>query len=290
MKHGLRVTLIVSVCLGLFAGLAVAQEAVAVKPQPTAVAATHPAATSQPAAAPGQPVGKGAMPPGATKGEGDKPKDDKVSVSFKGMSIEKIGKFLAEKVHKPVIPDESIKNKKITVICDQKKSLKEALSLIQAALLTQGIMIEEQESLIRIRPVSDILKARWQQIPAGKSVTKIENKTQIVAKEFIVQHYDVMKLVTVLKPMLPSYGHIMADPDSRRIVVTDTVGNLARIEQVVKNMDVALHDQTITEIIKLEHGDAAEIIAIVKWLISGLGMNAKDITTSGAAWLTWTKP
>ncbi|MHC4718054.1 MAG: secretin N-terminal domain-containing protein, partial [Planctomycetota bacterium] len=85
-------------------------------------------------------------------------------------------------------------------------------------------------------------------------------------------------------PMLPSYGHVTADPDNGTIVVTDTVTNLMRIESVINGIDVPLAERTLTEIIPVQHADAAEIIAIVRWLIAGrMGINVQDITTATGA-------
>ena len=134
---------------------------------------------------------------------------------------------------------------------------------------------------MRIRPVSEVMQAHLPRLPPETSVTTIEDKLAIVAKEFLVRHYDVQKMVTVIQPMLPSFGHIMADPDTRRLVITDTVANLIRLERVIEGMDVPLAGQTVTEIIELVHGDASEIAAIVRWLIAGrMGIHVNDITTS----------
>ncbi|MHC4717926.1 MAG: secretin N-terminal domain-containing protein, partial [Planctomycetota bacterium] len=211
-------------------------------------------------------------------------KTDEVAVSFKNMSAEQIGSFLSEKLGRPVLVDESVRAKKLTVISKKKMPLADALTLIRHALLTQGVIVEELPSLARLRPVTEVMQSHLPRVPADRSVTTVKDRAQIVAKEFRIKHYDVGKMVSVLKPMLPSYGHVTADPDTGTIVVTDTVTNLMRIESVINGIDVPLAEGTQTAIIPVQHADAAEIIAIVRWLIAGrMGINVKDITTATGA-------
>ncbi|NQU74806.1 MAG: hypothetical protein HQ546_00660, partial [Planctomycetes bacterium] len=239
-----------------------------------------PASTTEPAAT--EPA---ATEPAATEPTTTAPADDNnQSVSINGMTVDKVGDFLGEKLKRAVVfRDEELKKKKITVISKEKLPIEDVLYLIREALLYQGIMVEISPKVICIRPVGDVMQTHLRRVGYAQSVDTIDDKLEIVAKEFIVLHYDVQKMVTVIKPMLSDFAHVMADPDSAKLVVTDTVSNLLRIEQVVASMDVALAEGTVTEIIELSNGgDAAEIVAIVRWLIAGkMGINVKDITTGG---------
>ena len=214
-----------------------------------------------------------------------KPKEPEgVSVSFKDMKIDKICEFLSENLKKPVIPSESLKDKKLTIVSKEKMPVEQALYLVRQALLAQGIMVEQQADLIYVRPVSEIMQSALVRLGPAESATTIDDPLQFVTKEFLVKHYEVSKMVEVIKPMLPEFAHIIADPDSRKLAVTDTVANILRIEQVVASVDVPLAEQTVTEILKLEHADAAEITSIVRWLIAGrMGIPVKDITTASGS-------
>jgi len=258
MKTAMQVTCTVAICLGLCAAHGDGQSSTpTTRPGISAPAATQPATTSAPV--------------------------EEVSMSFKNMQIEQLCAFLSEKLKKPVIYSESIKSKKVTIICKKKLPLEEALPMLRQALLAQDIMVEEVLSppMIHVRPVSEVMRTDLVRVPADQSVGIIEDALKIVAKEFLIKHYDVRKMVAIIKPMLPSFGYIMADPNTRKMVITDTVANLLRIEQVVASMDVPLAQQTLTEIIEVKYGDAVEIVAILRWLIAGrMGINVKEITTT----------
>lgn len=272
MKRSMQVCFVLVLSLGILTSFLPGQPGAASRPeastQPAATEAsssTSQAATQQSASAP---ASKPAPP-------------DEIPVSFKDKSIEQIGAFLAEKLGKPVLPAESIKDKKITIISKKKMPLKDALMLLRQAMLDQGIMVEERENLIRLRPVSEVMQAHLPQIPSDVSVGTIDDPLQIVTKEFLVQYYDVQKMVKLIQPILPSFGVITADADSRKLFVTDSVANLLRIERIIERMDVPMGELTVPEIIKVEHGDASEIIGIIRWLIAGrMGIRVTDITTT----------
>lgn len=211
-----------------------------------------------------------------------KPKEPEgASVAFKDMSIDKIANFLSKNLKKPVITSEAIKDKKITIVSKEKMPTEKAIYLVRQDLLLQGILVQEHPDLIYIRPVSEVMQSALLRIPADKSVSTVEDQLQIVTKEFLIRHYDVAKMVAVIQPMLPDFAHTVADPDTRKLFVTDTVANLLRIENVVASMDVPSAEQTVTEIIQLEHEDAVDIIFIVRYLISGtMRTDVTAITTA----------
>ena len=216
------------------------------------------------------------------KPEAKDKKDEGVSVAFKDMTVDKICSFLSEHLKKPVIPSESIKAKKITIIAKEKMPLEKAIHLVRQALLGEEIMVEQLPDVIRVRPVSEVMQTMLRRVPAGESVASIEDDLQIVTKEFLIDYYSVENMEKLIQPMLASFGHIITDPNTRKLLITDTVGNLLRIEQIIASMDVPLAEKNLVEVFKLQHGDATEIVAILRWLISGrMGIHVKEITTSG---------
>ncbi|KPK82642.1 MAG: hypothetical protein AMJ81_09640 [Phycisphaerae bacterium SM23_33] len=230
---------------------------VAAGPPAAATQATQPA-TTQPASAPAE---------------------ERVAISFKDVPVEQVCKFLSEKKDKPVIPHESVKGKKITIVSTKMLPLDEALLVLHEALREAGIMIVEYPNAIKLTPVSEAKHSLLPVIPPEQSVATIIDKAKIVDKVFTVKHYDVLKIKDLILPMLPSYGHVTADPNTRKLVVTDTVRNLERIEQVIASLDVPMADQTLKMIIQVKRGDASEIISILRPIIEAtVGKPAKEIS------------
>lgn len=248
----------------------------ALEAAPQTAPAISPAAS--PAAESGLSTGPASSPAtGPTRDEGE-------AVSFSGMGMEQVANYLSEKLGKPVLVSDSVKSKQITVISKQKLPQAEAIALLRQAMLAQDIMLDEQPTLIRIRPMSEAMQANLLRVPAEQRAADLPDSFQVVTKEFFIRHCAVAKMVSVVQPMLSGFGHILTDPDARKVVVTDSVANLVRIEKVVEGMDVATAEPTVTEIIVVEHGDAAEIISIVRWLIAGrMSIPVTEITTASGA-------
>ena len=227
-------------------------------PPPTTTQATQPAAT-QPTSAPAEKL---------------------CGMSFKGASIETIAKFLSEKLDKSVIPLESVKSKKVTIVSTKKLPLDQALQILYEALREAGVMVVEGPHTIKLKPITDARHSQLPVIPADKSVSDIADKTKIVTKVFVVRHYDTLKIKDMIVPMLPEYGHVTADPNTRKLVVTDAVGNLERIEKVIASLDVEMADRTVKKIIQIKRGDASEIISILRPVIEAiLGKPTKEVSS-----------
>jgi general secretion pathway protein D len=237
-----------------------AQDAPSIAPAPATAPTTKPAPASRPS-----------------------PDQEMVSISFRDAPVDQLFIFISDKTGKPVIPQDSVKQKRITVVSSKQRTLSEAMQIIAEALRQNGIVMEESPRVINMKSLSDAKQSLLQVIPPETSVKTIQNKAQVVHKLFELKYFDVAKMKDVVMPMLPDFGHIIADPNTRRLMVTDTVEDLERIEQLINSLDVSQADQTIKKIIAVKQGDAADIVATVRVLIaSSLGSQARDVLTGGA--------
>ena len=209
-------------------------------------------------------------------------KDEGVAVSFNNAELPQIAQFFMRELGKPVIIHESIKDKKITIIAQEKMPAKAAFEVIGNALRQQGVMILEGRKQIEILPIAEARRVSRRVIAPGQTVADVEDQSQIVDKVFEVSHYDVVKLKDVILPMLPEYAFVVADPNINRLIVTDAAANLGRIEELVERLDVPRANQTIEKIIQIKDGDASEIVSMVRTIIAGqLGDQAKEVFSAG---------
>src|SRR5438552_803060 len=68
--------------------------------------------------------------------------EDLLSISFRDAPAEQLFMFISEKTGKPVIPQDSVKQKRITVVSTKQRPLAEAMQIIQEALRQNGIIEE----------------------------------------------------------------------------------------------------------------------------------------------------
>jgi len=102
-------------------------------------------------------------------------------------------------------------------------------------------------------------------------LSKIENKNQIVQKFFKLKNYSPSQMSQVVGPLLSETGYVSADESTGNLVVRDTVEKLMQIEMIIREFDVPEAEQTVTDIFEVRNGDPAEIVQLLRMLISGDG-------------------
>lgn len=212
------------------------------------------------------------------------PMAKEVAVALRDAQLQQIAEFYMRELGKPVIPHESIKNTRVTIIAEKKLPLREALEIIGNALRQKGVMVLEGPRQIELLPIAEARRVNRRIVPAGESVADVPDQSEIVDKVFELEHYDVTRLKDLILPTLPDYAFIMADPNVNRLIVTDAAANLLRIEEMVAKVDVPRANQTVERIFAIEHGDASEIVSMLRMIIAGtLGDNAKQAFAGGPA-------
>jgi len=111
-------------------------------------------------------------------------------------------------------------------------------------------------------------------------LSEIENKNQIVRKFFRLENYGSTEMAQIVAPLLTDAGHITADQNTRSLLVIDTVQNLMRLEGIIEQFDIPEAEQAQQNIFQIEHGDPAEIVQVLRILLSYEGTGGTSPTTS----------
>ncbi|MEM6332672.1 MAG: secretin N-terminal domain-containing protein [Planctomycetota bacterium] len=197
------------------------------------------------------------------------PKEPDISVSFQDVEMREIYRFYQRHLEKPILPHNSLGSVRVTIINDKKLPFNEALALIGTALRSQGVIVRETPRHVEFLPIDQLRRFARTVIGPLESVEDADDPSEIVDKVFAVEHYDVIELKDVVLPLLPDYAFVIAEPSVRRLIVTAAVNDLVRIERLVARLDVPEANQTIERIFPLTHGDATEIVAMLRLIISG---------------------
>ncbi|MDO9104722.1 MAG: type II secretion system secretin GspD [Methylovulum sp.] len=81
-----------------------------------------------------------------------------------------------------------------------------------------------------------------------------------------IHHVDAVQLVQILLPLMPQHAFMSAFPDSNVIVMSDTVGNVNRLAEMIGQIDK--NGDLQIELISLQHADAVELVKTLTSLIS----------------------
>ena len=118
-------------------------------------------------------------------------------------------------------------------------------------------------------------------------LSRIENKNQVVQKFFRLKNYGSAQMAEIVTPLLTDAGLVTADQNTRTLFVVDTVQNLMRLEGIIEQFDVPEAEQTQQDTFEIYYGDPAEIVQVLRMLLSFDGMggssSGRDRNRSGGS-------
>ncbi len=123
-----------------------------------------------------------------------------------------------------------------------------------------------------IKKISEWIEKLDRAVPTlfvDQPLSRIENKNQVVQKFFKLENYSPSQMSQIVEPLISETGYVSADETTGNLVVIDTVENLMRIEMIISQFDVPEAEQTVTEIFEIHYSDPAEIVQLLRMLISG---------------------
>jgi len=189
------------------------------------------------------------------------------SINLKDVQMKDIVKKLAEWTDKVIIPADDAMKQKITIYSTKKLPRSQAIAMIYTALHAKGIVAEQTDNVIELKPIKDAKLGPVPTVQADYALAMIENKKQVVLKFFKLDNYAPAQMGQVVQPLIGDYGYVSADETTGQLMVIDTVENLMRIERIIDQFDVPEAEQTVTKIIPVEFGDPSEIVQMLKILL-----------------------
>ena len=88
-------------------------------------------------------------------------------------------------------------------------------------------------------------------------------------------------MVPILRPLLPAYGHLAADPKSASLILTDRAANVERLTGIIKRLDRPARTGEV-ELVVLTHAAAEELAQLFNQLRSHEGKD-KNAAADGVA-------
>jgi general secretion pathway protein D len=231
------------VCLAtLFSGVDVAaQEEPPEAPPPAAAPAT-------PAAAPAQPE--------LTRPSAED--DHLITMDFQDVDLPVLVKFISEITGKNFILDERVKGK-ITIISPSKITVDEAYTVFQSVLQVKGFTTVPAGSVIKIVQAQEAKSNTLDTVLPGQpgSVTD-----EFITKLMPLKNVEANNILAIIQPLVSANGLLVAYGATNTLILIDSASNIARIGQIVRELDVEGSEQQ-TEVIRLNYAFAAEIAAII---------------------------
>jgi general secretion pathway protein D len=192
-----------------------------------------------------------------------------ITPNYKDADLGQIIQAVGEVTGKNFIIDPRV-NAKVTMVSSTPMSAAAFYEAFLAVLQVYGYVAVPAGKVIKIVPNTDLRQLPANDLPNSVSSSSDEIVTQIVT----LKNVSAAQLVPMLRPLVPTYGHLAAYPGGNMLIISDRASNVSRVVHIIERMDEA-GDEPI-EVIALHNAGAADVVKTVNSLSSGAG-------TEGAA-------
>jgi len=192
----------------------------------------------------------------------DKPVNDReIALDFRDVELTDLIQTISEMTGRNFIYDETVKGK-VSLISPDRMSPDEAYEAFLSMLNIKGFTVVPSGRTNKIMPLT---AARESSLPAG---TARNTSDQFVTRLVRLQYVDANLIATsVLAPLVPKAGSVVAYAPSNTLIMTDSAANIARLVKIVRQLDVPAAIDSL-EIIPLKYAAAEDLADLINDLMS----------------------
>ena len=164
------------------------------------------------------------------------------TINLKDADIREFIDQISEITGETFVVDPRVKGQ-VSVVSKAQLSLSEVYQLFLSVMSTHGFTVVAQGDQARIVPNAE---AKTEAGGGQSAPDRLE--TRVIQ----VQQSPVSELIPLIRPLVPQYGHLAAVPSANALIISDRSANIARIEDVIRQLDQkGSHDYSV---INLRYG------------------------------------
>ena len=146
-------------------------------------------------------------------------------------------------------------NAKITIISKEDISIDEAYEVFLSVLAVHGYSAVEQDNAIKIVPEINGRQSFTSAISARSPDDRYA--TDIIKPKYT----SANALISILRPLLNTQGHIAVYEPTNSIIIADRVANIKRFQGIINELDKTPGERY--ELVKLNHSSSSEVSKII---------------------------
>ncbi|NTV12445.1 MAG: type II secretion system secretin GspD [Desulfobulbaceae bacterium] len=184
----------------------------------------------------------------------------RVTINFQDVDIAVVAASIAKITGRTFIIDPRVKGK-VTIFSAHDVPEKDVYPIFLAILQVHDFTAAEDGQVTKIIPLEQAKHDSWSPLTTGDSETPADG---MVTTLIALQHVAADKLVAVLRPLLSPKSYLASQPDSNMLIISDRAGNIARLQQLVSQLDQDRSGEI--EVIKLQHAAATDVVKVLTGL------------------------
>ena len=174
-----------------------------------------------------------------------------INFDFEEAELRAVIQAVAEFTGRNFLVDPAVKGT-VTVVAPQTLTEEEAYRVFQSVLEVNGYVTVEADGITKIVPQD---KGK---LGGVFSSGREAGGDDIVTRVIRLEHVRAERLVPLLRPLIPSYGHLAGDAESGSLILTDRAANVARLVNIIERLDRPASAGEV-ELVNLTHASAEEM-------------------------------
>ena len=174
-----------------------------------------------------------------------------INFDFEDAELRSVIQAVAEFTGRNFLVDPAVEGK-VTVVAPVPLTEEEAFRVFQSVLEVNGYVTVEADGVTKIVPQD---KGKLGGVfPPGREA----GEDDIVTRVIHLEHIRAERLVPILRPLIPAYGHLAGDAKSSALILTDRAGNVERLVNIIRRLDRPARTGEV-ELVALTHASAQEL-------------------------------
>ncbi len=139
-------------------------------------------------------------------------------------------------------------------------TMEQYLEAIETVLTMHGVgLIHRDETFIQVVPINELTRDVSEIRETLDDTLSAPSTSEMVSQMIVLEHIEIPEAIKAIEPLRHSYGKIAAFERTNSILVTETVGNIRKILQVLRFVDQKIDIREESFRIQIKHAKAMEI-------------------------------
>ncbi|SCY16237.1 general secretion pathway protein D [Thiohalorhabdus denitrificans] len=192
-----------------------------------------------------------------------------VNFDFEDADLRAVIQAVAEFSGRNFLVDPRVEGK-VTVVAPTALTEEEAFKAFESVLEVNGYMTVREGGVTKIVPQEEG-KHRAIEVNEG------EDGDRMITKVVRLEHVSAQRMVPILRPLVPAYGHLVAYPDTAALILTDRASNINRLTNIIDRLDKPTEAGEL-EVIPLSNASAKELADMLGRLYTDQGQENEEQT------------
>ena len=200
--------------------------------------------------------------------------DETITLNFKEAELESVINAVARVTGKTFVVDPAVRGN-VTIVSSQPLRPEEVYAVFLSILQVHDFAAIESGNVIKIVPMAKAGQDLVITTDGERPVDLPEDR--IITRIYRLQNLQADKLVPILRPLLnvrAGQMSALAVKEGNALIITERAGNVERLLQIVRRLDQV--SVSGMEMLRLEHADAREVVAVITGLEVGSGRLSAD--------------